>query len=100
MQLYVTEEAFPAQSYYAEHWTPVYMKSDVDAALAAKDAEIERLTALINDHNVAVHAKCQANELEHCRSYTSRGRLCPSCPQEWLISGVLDAIDAHQEPKP
>ena len=80
MQLYVTEEAFPAQSYYAEHWTPVYMKSDVDAALAAKDAELQLAMNTI-EALVAAGFVTQA-KVDEARSLFAK------------------PIDAHQEPKP
>lgn len=78
---------------------PDYMKpilehvSRVESALKARDAEIERLRGVINDHNADCESQCEQRQQSgdsHC-PYAKYDLQCPDCPRD----GMLDpsAID-------
>ena len=59
---------------------------------ALKDAEAKKIIELqqrIDSHNEAVTADCESKynrTIRGCESYIGRGKRCPDCPMDYLIT--------------
>lgn len=58
-------------------------------------ADYDALAALIDEHNSACAAACEAQrDAGRCHAYMSRGLRCPDCPRDWQIDRAADSAES------
>lgn len=79
-------------------WQEVYAESAHSREqIAVLIRRAEAAEARIAAHNEGCRQACSARGT--CIDYTARGRMCPDCPQDWMIDDDATAMDRGEEAK-